>query len=256
MTRPLRIAQVAPPMERVPPRAYGGTERIVYELVKELDRRGHEVTTFASGDSEVPGRHIATVDRGASPGRLQRRRLAVVLPDDPGGPRPGRRVRHHPQPSRVGQLPARPGLADPGRLDVPRPSRPAVGGGELRAPDEGARRDQRQPGRDPPRGRMGWRRPQRPDPRRLAVRPPARRRAVLRRPGGPGEGDRRGDRDRHRDRAPAPDRGEGGPDGGRSGTTSITSSCRRSRRPVRRSSSSASSSRRSATSSSPSRMRR
>ena len=55
MTRPLRIAQVAPPMERVPPRAYGGTERIVYELVKELDRRGHEVTTFASGDSDVPG---------------------------------------------------------------------------------------------------------------------------------------------------------------------------------------------------------
>jgi glycosyltransferase involved in cell wall biosynthesis len=56
----LRIAQVAPPMERVPPRAYGGTERVVHELVTELDRRGHRVTTFASGDSVVPGRLVAT----------------------------------------------------------------------------------------------------------------------------------------------------------------------------------------------------
>ncbi|MEO8437071.1 MAG: glycosyltransferase family 4 protein [Chloroflexota bacterium] len=67
MSRPLRIAQVAPPMERVPPRAYGGTERIVFELVKELDRRGHEVTTFASGDSDVPGRHISTVEEALRP---------------------------------------------------------------------------------------------------------------------------------------------------------------------------------------------
>ena len=67
MTRPLRIAQVAPPMERVPPAAYGGTERIVHELVVELDRRGHEVTTFASGDSEVPGRHVTTVPRALRP---------------------------------------------------------------------------------------------------------------------------------------------------------------------------------------------
>ena len=57
----LRIAQVAPPFERVPPPAYGGTERIIDELVRELDRRGHEVTTFATGDSVVPGRHVATV---------------------------------------------------------------------------------------------------------------------------------------------------------------------------------------------------
>ena len=36
MSRPLRIAQVAPPIERVPPEGYGGTERVVHELVKEL----------------------------------------------------------------------------------------------------------------------------------------------------------------------------------------------------------------------------
>jgi len=54
--RRLRIAQVAPPIERVPPIGYGGTERIVHELTSELVRRGHEVTTFASGDSDVAGR--------------------------------------------------------------------------------------------------------------------------------------------------------------------------------------------------------
>lgn len=67
MNRRLRVAQVAPPMERVPPRAYGGTERVVFELVRELDRRGHEVTTFASGDSAVPGRHIVTVPEALRP---------------------------------------------------------------------------------------------------------------------------------------------------------------------------------------------
>ena len=63
----LRIAQVAPPMERIPPRAYGGTERIVDELVRELDRRGHLVTTFASGDSVVPGRLVETVPEALRP---------------------------------------------------------------------------------------------------------------------------------------------------------------------------------------------
>jgi glycosyltransferase involved in cell wall biosynthesis len=67
MDRPLRIAQVAPPMERVPPLAYGGTERIVHGLVSELVRRGHEVTTFASGDSDVPGRLVPTVPEALRP---------------------------------------------------------------------------------------------------------------------------------------------------------------------------------------------
>ena len=67
MSRPLRIAQVAPPFERVPPQAYGGTERIVHGLVTELDRRGREITTFASGDSVVPGRHIETVPEALRP---------------------------------------------------------------------------------------------------------------------------------------------------------------------------------------------
>ncbi|HET7169806.1 MAG TPA: glycosyltransferase family 4 protein [Candidatus Limnocylindrales bacterium] len=67
MSPSLRIAQVAPPFERVPPLAYGGTERIVHGLVVELDRRGHAVTTFASGDSVIPGRHIETVPEALRP---------------------------------------------------------------------------------------------------------------------------------------------------------------------------------------------
>ena len=67
MTRSLRIAQVAPPIERVPPEMYGGTERVVHELIVELVRRGHEVTTFASGDSEVPGRLVPTCPSRSGP---------------------------------------------------------------------------------------------------------------------------------------------------------------------------------------------
>ncbi|HJU29443.1 MAG TPA: glycosyltransferase family 4 protein [Candidatus Binataceae bacterium] len=47
----LRIAQVAPLYERIPPRLYGGTERVVSYITEELVRRGHDVTLFASGDS-------------------------------------------------------------------------------------------------------------------------------------------------------------------------------------------------------------
>jgi glycosyltransferase involved in cell wall biosynthesis len=67
MRAPLRIAHVAPPLERVPPLGYGGTERVVHELVVDLDRRGHDVTTFASGDSDVPGRLIPTVPEALRP---------------------------------------------------------------------------------------------------------------------------------------------------------------------------------------------
>ena len=47
----MRIAQVAPLYESVPPKLYGGTERVVSYLTEELVRQGHQVTLFASGDS-------------------------------------------------------------------------------------------------------------------------------------------------------------------------------------------------------------
>src|SRR5215212_3140893 len=58
----MRIAQVAPPFESVPPARYGGTERVVSLLTEELVRRGHDVTLFASGDSTTQARLIPTVD--------------------------------------------------------------------------------------------------------------------------------------------------------------------------------------------------
>jgi glycosyltransferase involved in cell wall biosynthesis len=55
----MRIAQVAPLNERVPPPLYGGSERVVSWLTEELVRLGHEVTLFASGDSETSARLVA-----------------------------------------------------------------------------------------------------------------------------------------------------------------------------------------------------
>src|SRR4030088_1597952 len=59
----MRIAQVAPPFETVPPLRYGGTERVVATLTEELVRRGHEVTLFAAGGSQTSARLIPTVER-------------------------------------------------------------------------------------------------------------------------------------------------------------------------------------------------
>jgi glycosyltransferase involved in cell wall biosynthesis len=55
----MRIAQVAPLFESVPPKFYGGTERIVSWLTEDLVRLGHEVTLFASGDSMTAARLVS-----------------------------------------------------------------------------------------------------------------------------------------------------------------------------------------------------
>ena len=59
----MRIAQVAPLAESVPPSHYGGTERVVSYLTEELVRKGHEVTLFASGDSQTSARLVAACPR-------------------------------------------------------------------------------------------------------------------------------------------------------------------------------------------------
>ncbi|MBX9635649.1 MAG: glycosyltransferase family 4 protein, partial [Magnetospirillum sp.] len=55
----MRIAQVAPLNEAVPPKLYGGTERVVSYLTEELVAQGHDVTLFASGDSSSSARLVA-----------------------------------------------------------------------------------------------------------------------------------------------------------------------------------------------------
>ena len=57
----MRIAQVAPLYESVPPRLYGGTERVVSYLTEELVAAGHDVTLFASGDSQTSARLVPIV---------------------------------------------------------------------------------------------------------------------------------------------------------------------------------------------------
>jgi glycosyltransferase involved in cell wall biosynthesis len=57
---PMRIAQVAPLTEAIPPKLYGGTERVVHWLTEELVALGNDVTLFASGDSRTTARLEAT----------------------------------------------------------------------------------------------------------------------------------------------------------------------------------------------------
>ncbi|MDA9391274.1 glycosyl transferase, partial [Bradyrhizobium sp. CCBAU 45394] len=59
----MRIAQIAPLFESVPPRLYGGTERVVSYLTEELIRQGHQVTLFASGDSITSAELVPCVPR-------------------------------------------------------------------------------------------------------------------------------------------------------------------------------------------------
>jgi glycosyltransferase involved in cell wall biosynthesis len=60
----MRIAQVAPLMESVPPRLYGGIERMVHYLTEELVRQGHDVTLFATGDSRSNAKLVSSVPEG------------------------------------------------------------------------------------------------------------------------------------------------------------------------------------------------
>src|SRR5262245_32217711 len=67
----MKIAQVAPTVERVPPKKYGGTERVVHALTEELVRRGHEVTLFASGDSITSAKLFSVYPRSMREMRLK-----------------------------------------------------------------------------------------------------------------------------------------------------------------------------------------
>jgi glycosyltransferase involved in cell wall biosynthesis len=73
----MRIAQIAPLAESVPPKLYGGTERVVAWLVDELIEVGHEVTLFASGDSMTGAQLNAVCPRALRLGRPRTDPMAV-----------------------------------------------------------------------------------------------------------------------------------------------------------------------------------
>lgn len=71
----MRIAQVAPLYESVPPKLYGGTERVVSYLTEELVRQGHRVTLFASGDSSTSAELVPVCEHAV---RLERQPIAAL----------------------------------------------------------------------------------------------------------------------------------------------------------------------------------
>jgi len=74
----MRIAQVAPLFESVPPRQYGGTERVVSFLTEELVSRGHDVTLYASGDSQTRAELVAIVPHALRPSGQEESATAYV----------------------------------------------------------------------------------------------------------------------------------------------------------------------------------
>ena len=75
----MRIAQVAPLIEAVPPVGYGGTERVVADLCDELVRRGHDVTLFATGDSHTLAQ-LEPMNRKALRRQMTAEQLGSVSP--------------------------------------------------------------------------------------------------------------------------------------------------------------------------------
>ena len=128
----MRIAQVAPLFESVPPKLYGGTERVVSYLTEELVRQGHEVTLFASGDSRDR--------RPAGPGLPACALAGPGLPRDAAAPRPAGRaglpggppIRRDPLPPGLRPLPDARAAPLPERHDAPRAAAPAGPGAAVR----------------------------------------------------------------------------------------------------------------------------
>ena len=67
----MKIAQIAPIIERVPPKKYGGTERMVSALTEELVKRGHDVTLFASGDSVTSAKLVSVYPKRLREAKLR-----------------------------------------------------------------------------------------------------------------------------------------------------------------------------------------
>src|SRR6266481_3392610 len=106
----MRIAQVAPLYESVPPQLYGGTERVVSYLTEALVEMGHEVTLFASGDSVTRAKLVAACPRS----------LAAPRSRDGDGFRGCFPIRRYSLPHRLPAFPYAPAAPVPKRHNHPR----------------------------------------------------------------------------------------------------------------------------------------
>ena len=123
----MRIAQVAPLCESVPPKLYGGTERVVSYLTEELVRLGHDVTLFASGDSITTARLESICDQALrlNKGVLPSRRAINDAFTDGAGDGKWQALRHHSFSSRSSGLPPRAAESDPDGDHIPWSARSA-----------------------------------------------------------------------------------------------------------------------------------
>lgn len=69
----MRILQLAPLIERVPPKKYGGTERVVYTLTEELVKKGHEVTLYATSDSKTSAKLFSVFPKSLREAKIKDR---------------------------------------------------------------------------------------------------------------------------------------------------------------------------------------
>lgn len=75
----LKIAQVAPLWHRIPPKEYGGTERVVHALTEELVKKGHDVTLFATGDSITSANLYPSFPRGLKGLKLNQAEAGEII---------------------------------------------------------------------------------------------------------------------------------------------------------------------------------
>jgi hypothetical protein len=90
----LRIAQIAPLYERIPPKLYGGTERVVSYIIEELVHRGHDVTLFAAGDAQTMAKLHPACPQALRLGQAGARSI-LAASYALGGVRERRRLRRH-----------------------------------------------------------------------------------------------------------------------------------------------------------------
>jgi hypothetical protein len=117
----MRIAEISPLHESVPPKLYGGTERVVHFLTEALVDLGHDVTLFATGDSKTRAELVA-----CAPTALRLKRcedpIAAAHRDDRGGDRARGRVRCDALSHRLPRLQPGPAADGPVRHDDARPA--------------------------------------------------------------------------------------------------------------------------------------